>query len=85
MLLLKSDIYAALRGMFYVHVCFILCRGVSWGGLGILLLTCKSHGYSLESAGIEKEEVIREPARIEDGCLGSFPSLTLDGVSMYGC
>ena len=78
-------LYAALRGMFYVCVFFILYRGVSWGDLEHLLLPGESHGYSLKLSGTETEEVIQEPARIEDGFLGSFPSLTLDGVSMYGC
>ena len=71
--------------MICVGMFFVLCRGVSWDALVLLLLACESHGNSLRLSGIELEEVIREPARIEDGCWGSFPSLTLDGVSMCGC
>ena len=56
-----------------------LCQ---WDSLSGFLVACfwaaRLHGYSLNWSGAEMEEVIQEPARLED--LGiSLSSLILDG------
>ena len=79
-----------------IHICSFKGHDLCWcvfcslsrgflGWVGALAFDLRITWIQPGSSGIEMEEFIREPARIEDGCLGSFPSLTLDGVSMYGC
>ena len=67
LLLSRSDFETALRGMFDFCVLFFHCCGVSWGGLGLLPLTCRIAWIRPDSSTTEGKELIQEPARIEDG------------------